>query len=295
MKDCPVCGTLYMREKFQVFPTMTYEFASRYDVLQCRKCGYLAVSPIPDSSVLQNVYSTDFHSTPQQDVPLGPDGRLLPESYTSAVYKNAQRRVQMLQGFRSSGTLLDIGCGKGLFCHAASAYYRVVGVDLARHAVDWGRALGLELLCGDFRTMDFGIQQFDIITMWDVLACIPDPLPTMERVVSLLNPKGLVAFTFPDGGSLACRWLRSYWPMMIPPINLGFHTRKSVATMAEKTGLHLQRYGHQGKWIDINFLLLKLRRTLRLSDGNQLKREPGKGLSVFLNLHDIATVILEKR
>jgi SAM-dependent methyltransferase len=200
----------------------------------------------------------------------------------------------MLHGFRSSGTLLDIGCGKGLFCQAASAHYRVIGVDLAQHAVDWGRAIGLDLLCGDFRTMDFGTQRFDIITMWDVLACIPDPLSTMKYVVSLLNPKGLLAATFPDGGSLACRWLRSYWPMMIPPINLGFHTRKSIATMAEKTGLRLQRYGHLGKWIDINFLLIKLKRTLRLRDNSEGKRELGKGRSVFLNLRDIATVILEK-
>jgi SAM-dependent methyltransferase len=283
-----------MREKFQVFPTVKYDFTSRYNVLQCRKCGYLAASPIPDSAVLQNVYNTDFHSTPQQAVPLGPDGRLLPESYTSAVYKNAQRRVQMLQRFRSSGTLLDIGCGKGLFCHAASAYYRVVGVDLAQHAVDWGRTLGLDLLCGDFQTMDFGTRRFDIITMWDLLACIPDPLPTMEGVVSLLNPKGLVAVTFPDGGSLACRLLRSYWPMMIPPINLGFHTHKSIATMAEKTGLRLQRYSYLGKLINISFLLLKLKRTLRLRDDKEGKRELGKGRSVFLNLRDIATVILEK-
>jgi len=284
-----------MREKFQVFPTVKYEFISRYHVLQCRKCGYLEISPIPDSSVLHDVYSTNFHSTPQQDLPLGPDGRLLPESYTSAVYKNAQHRVQMLRGFRSSGTLLDIGCGKGLFCHAASAYYRVIGVDLAQHAVDWGRALGLDLLCGDFRTMDFGTRRFDIITMWDVLACIPDPLPTMDRVVSLLKPKGLVVVTFPDGGSLACRWLKSYWPMMIPPVNLGFHTRKSIATMAEKTGLQLQLYSHLGKWIDISFLLLKLKRTLRLKDSNEGKRALGKGRSVYLNLHDIATVILEKK
>jgi hypothetical protein len=142
--------------------------------------------------------------------------------------------------------------------------------------------------------MDFGTQQFDIITMWDVLACIPDPLPTIKRVVSLLKPKGLMAATFPDGGSLACRWLRSYWPMMIPPVNLGFHTRKSIATMAEKTGLHVQRYGHQGKWIDFSFLLLKLRRTLRRSDDSKGNRKPGKGRSVFLNLGDIATVILEK-
>jgi hypothetical protein len=58
--------------------------------------------------------------------------------------------------------------------------------------------------------------------------------------------------------------------------------------------LRLQRYGHLGKWIDISFLLLKLKRTLRLRDGSEGKREPGKGRSVFLNLRDIATVILEK-
>jgi SAM-dependent methyltransferase len=270
---------------------------------ECRNCGYAAIVPFPDPALLPSLYDQAFFETAQQALPLDESGAIGPEAERSPIYRNACGRVAKLLEFRRDGRLLDIGSGKGVFVKVALQYYAAQGVDASPCAVAWGRQHGLPLVCGTFLETDLGDSKFEIVTMWDSLGSMPGPLDVFRRVCDLLAPGGLFALTTPDGGALSSRLLGRYWPMMVPPINVAFHTRRSLECLGERTGLRLIDFRHEGKWIDLGFMAFKLKRQFGFGHGawRSGKRSTGRNAGwrarshpVYLNLFDIATAILRR-
>ncbi len=108
---------------------------------------------------------------------------------------------------REIGSLLDIGCGNGWFCHAAAAMgIRSLGVDLSPRKIDAAREraerLGLGGMCRFFAA---DATEFDPGERVDLLASNGSlhHLPGLEEVFPamverLLRPGGLMLFSEPN-------------------------------------------------------------------------------------------------
>lgn len=100
---------------------------------------------------------------------------------------------------------LDVGCAYGPFLAAAEeAGYTPFGIDLAKEAVEYVREnLGYPAEATTIEELDpeesFGVEQFDLITMWYVIEHIPDLDTLLSRVAGLLAPGGVFAFSTPNG------------------------------------------------------------------------------------------------
>jgi SAM-dependent methyltransferase len=102
---------------------------------------------------------------------------------------------------------LDVGCGFG-GCMVAFARlgYEAWGVDLDPVRVRMARANltdhSLPLNAHDWNFLDAGVPEklgrFDLITCIDVIEHVLDVPKTLERVVSMLNPGGVVLFEIPN-------------------------------------------------------------------------------------------------
>ena len=104
---------------------------------------------------------------------------------------------------RLGETLLDIGCGNGLFVHPAKKKgYHVVGIDYNKTAIDEGRKLyGLrddELLCTTLSTFTGRGQTFDVVTMFETLEHVDTPNEFMENIKKLLKPNGVLIMSVPN-------------------------------------------------------------------------------------------------
>jgi 2-polyprenyl-3-methyl-5-hydroxy-6-metoxy-1,4-benzoquinol methylase len=78
------------------------------------------------------------------------------------------------------GSLLDVGCGDGRFLNELKQRVsgkRLVGVDYSQRAIAYAKIINpdVEWLCEDIRTDGVLNEQFDIITLIDVLEHIPPP------------------------------------------------------------------------------------------------------------------------
>jgi SAM-dependent methyltransferase len=103
---------------------------------------------------------------------------------------------------RPRGRLLDVGCGEGLFLSAASAHYRVAGIDIDRNAVRAARRLyGLEevkaVALKEFAVKN-DVEPFDVVTMFDVLEHLEDPGGHLRAVRELMAPEGCLALSVPN-------------------------------------------------------------------------------------------------
>ena len=77
---------------------------------------------------------------------------------------------------------------------AASKHYEVPGVELSSFASDYARReVGLRILTGDVTDGGLGGEQFDVVTVWNAIEHMADPLGGLEgsRVSPAREPSSL--------------------------------------------------------------------------------------------------------
>lgn len=148
-----------------------------------------------------------------------------------AIYRSPQdeqrvqdRRTPLYQEFlsryrpiRPRNRLLDVGCGRGQFLLLARKRgWDVVGTEIAEAAAAAARARGLLVRLGSLTTADLPESSFDIVTFWNVLDFMPDPVEQMRAAKKALTPGGLLVarvsnLAFQSAAYRASRLLR-WWP-----------------------------------------------------------------------------------
>ena len=277
---CPVCDGDNAKDLFNL--ESPYIGQLFYLVRHCMDCAHrYAVGPANDQ-ILGEVYGAAFHASSQQQA----------DSSSSAVMLNATRRAEWLSKSGLHGKLLDVGAGRGYFVKAAQAYFDARGIDYSPDAARYGQSLGVTMDSGDFIQAPYEAGSIDVLTFWDVLASMVDVRSTMSHAAKLLRPRGVVVLTVPMGDSLACRLSGKRWPLWIPPVNLHYFSKQSLERLLCQCGFEIVRVECQGKRVSLNFLLVKLARSLGLRGLEDAISKLPLHQAVPVNLGDILTVVV---
>ncbi|MGN7661149.1 MAG: bifunctional 2-polyprenyl-6-hydroxyphenol methylase/3-demethylubiquinol 3-O-methyltransferase UbiG [Anaplasma sp.] len=100
----------------------------------------------------------------------------------------------------SRGSLLDVGCGGGVFSESmASLGFKVVGIDPSQESIDIAtehariRGLAIEYYSIDLQQLRSNSSStYDIITLMEVIEHVPDPQSFLEDACELLNRGGMI-------------------------------------------------------------------------------------------------------
>ncbi|HIJ84708.1 MAG TPA: class I SAM-dependent methyltransferase, partial [Magnetococcales bacterium] len=105
--------------------------------------------------------------------------------------------------------VLDIGCAGGAFPKAASDLgFQVVGLEPSVWMAAQARQrYGLDIRSGILDDADFAGRQFDLITLWDVIEHMADPVGALRIIQTLLKEHGLLIINYPDYSSITRRIL----------------------------------------------------------------------------------------
>lgn len=187
-RRCPVCdaGTL----------TGCVSFAGT-TVGFCTGCGagaVLAVRARPGRGEAAEDYSARYESE-------------LLDSKAGACWEIVRREAG---GGLEGKTLLDIGCGRGDFLDAARAGgLRTAGVEISARAADAAGAKGHRVFRASAEEPFAGPgEQFDIITMWDILEHLGRPRLALQQAHARLAGGGRLFILTPMMGSAYDRWGR---------------------------------------------------------------------------------------
>jgi len=129
------------------------------------------------------------------------------------------------------GKLLDVGCGEGVFVnHARKAGFEAYGIDFSRESIDAGKQLyNLDsLFTGTLQEVQekTRIQQFDVITSFEVLEHLDDPRAFLREISLLLKKDGSLVVSVP---------FRNKWPVRefndYPPHHLTRWTEQSLTAL----------------------------------------------------------------
>lgn len=224
---CPACaapapsitpgGLLIFRSSLQL---------SHY---RCAECSHRWIETSPEQQeVIEKLYDRGYA------------GYATDEYFRLNIEREIRQKLSAVVSPPSS--ILDVGCGNCDFVEiAATAGYEAVGIDVSETAAQLGRARGLRVEAGDFRSHDF-TRCFDVISFWDVLEHLREPYVFLQRTRELLGANGFVWIKVPSFGELNFRLLRACptrAPLLLDaPGHIQFYTQTSLSRMLRRAGFH---------------------------------------------------------
>lgn len=233
--DCCLCHHNENVIYFTNLPDRSLKSSKKTTTLvSCTNCGLIYQNPRLTASELSLSYPDDYEAF-QQLTFSGKRSWLLQKAYDYGFNK----RVRFITQFKKSGRLLDIGCSTGTFLNQMRNYgdWGLEGVEISSYASEIARnQFNLHVFTGTLEQALFPDEYFDVITLWDVLEHLYDPVNTLREINRVLKKDGICVVRVPNGESLDARLFRQYWKGLDAPRHLYVFTQKTLIRSFELTG-----------------------------------------------------------
>ena len=166
-----------------------------FSVAKCQECGHNFISPTPSVKFLEAFY-TSYMSAAKSGFYEQRYSSTIPDSFR--IYYGQWLDKVLFFRQESAGDLLDIGSGLGMFLRLAreKGFY-VAGIEPNAEAVEYlAREYAIDVSNSLLENYT-GTQQFDVVTMWDLLEHLADPGRALSKVKELLKPDGILVLEIP--------------------------------------------------------------------------------------------------
>ena len=280
---CPLCG---------LGPARPLHVISGYAYVACASCGAARLEPMPAPAEQAGLFGRGYF---EGQLP----GGYLDYAADEPLHRlNARDRLAVIAADSpgACGSLLDVGCASGYFLdEARAAGWRVAGVDVSDHMRSRARRdLGLDVFADFAEAASAGAGPFDVVTFYQVLEHMADPLAALREARALLKPGGLLVIETWDRGSLLARVSGSNWQQLSPPSVVFVFDRPSLEALVQRAGFGPPRIRATSKRVRVNFAirLLSDKMPVLMSPVARLASRTGLGNSSFRHrLGDLITAV----
>lgn len=240
---CPLCGSKNydqwrsVKDRFEVIPGHTYSIVS------CQDCGFRFLNPRPDRHTIQA-----FYLSGEYDPFISIKDRLSLNDVFYALIRRFSlwRKRLLVESFRPSGDLLDVGCGTGEFLqYMRKSGWQVTGVEPDKNARQFAVEQALPVNAGVDSLRD---HNFDVITLWHVLEHMHDFRDVLKNLAGMLNQDGALILAMPNVDSWDMRRYQEEWVALDTPRHLYHFTEKDVVKLI--AGMDLQLLATRNLWLD---------------------------------------------
>ena len=229
------------------FRCTTPDYGIHGQIVTCNKCGHVYTNPVQDEDELLALYKAVEDETYVEER----IGRRL----------TFEKHLEAMEGITGAGDgrpLLDIGAYIGVFVEVAREQgWDAIGVEPSDWAADYAQTNGTPIIKGTSTHPDLKQNQFDVVTMWDVIEHVADPLGELKQAYKLLKPGGILAVHTMDLDSLASKIMGHRWPWYMA-MHVQFFSQKSMVRFLEKAGFEVIWTGTQGRYLRLNYLTSRL-------------------------------------
>ncbi len=219
---CPICG------QFNATPFFS---KNSYTITRCNACTALYVNPMPSDAELQAHYQDPAYYAGEKD-----QGYRCYADMKKALAPHFARRLRAIRNHvPNRGRLLDFGCAAGYFLEMAQADgWHIAGVELAQSmAQQASSTLGLAIVT----SLDtLSENDFDAITLWEVIEHLPRPVEELRRLHDRLHPGGLLMLSTPNTGHWQAVREPDAWTSYRPPSHLLYFTTRTLQNALQRAG-----------------------------------------------------------
>lgn len=188
---CPVCGE--PRDFAVVLLKHVYHYR------RCRRCGVLSAAPLPSPDELLARLASWGERAPYPT----------PEEQEAAI-RAVEHRLEWIRRERPGARrLLDMGAGAGAFLAAARrAGLEPTGVEIVPGTA---RFPGVDIVVGNLPTLDLPLRAWDVVTLWDSVEHLLDPVGMLRHAVALLRDDGILVVETPNERGASARIRGARW------------------------------------------------------------------------------------
>jgi len=230
--QCPICKKENSEYQFSKF---------EFDLVKCKECNTAYFNVIPNNT-------NDVYSAPQA-LDHSKAGYLINKDYRKIRF--AEERINLIEEYIDKTingiSILDVGCGTGWFLETAKE----------KGAACYGLELGEQLAQFTSERLEIPIwnceleelktdKKFDVITMFDLIEHVKDPVRLIACAKSLLTEKGIILIFTPQFDSAAIQIMKEKSNLIMPAEHLSYFTEETVQYLAKVTDMEIKYYATKG-------------------------------------------------
>ena len=231
---CLVCGS----NQFEPFLQCKDYTVSQetVNIVSCKSCGFKFTNPRPDNSILGNYYKAESYVS-HTNSKKGIVNRLyhIVRNYTLG------KKVKLISSYVSRGTILDYGCGTGMFLGACKqAGWETFGMEPDDDARKIASEQNLNLFSDKIKIQTHvADKQFDAITLWHVLEHVTDMPETLAFFKQKLKTNGVLIIAVPNHVSYDAQYYKEHWAAYDVPRHLHHFELKTMKALLDSGGFEL--------------------------------------------------------
>ncbi len=177
---CTLCGAKIFQEIFN---------QGNSKILKCLSCGLTFRYPLPTRSEIQKLYDQE---------------KLLKTRYFQGLKKNYDQKnpaisiykeeLENLNKITKPSRILDIGCAYGAFLDLARIYgWEPYGLEVSKVSSAYAKkAFKLPIFTGTLSEAKYPSNFFKVVTMWDLIEHLSEPLTTLIESRRILEKNGIL-------------------------------------------------------------------------------------------------------
>jgi SAM-dependent methyltransferase len=221
---CPICKNNVDKIKFT---------RHAHDYKHCRICDTLFVVHSLTAKEIYEHYRENYYESHKS----GSKQREGYESYFSlqkSMHHSFERKLQLVRQRVRSGSLLDVGAAYGTFLQTAANYYDCTGIEVSRFAAGIARhTYQTRIVNSCIEQTCFPRDQFDVITMWDVIEHLREPVIALSEAGRILKPGGFCFISTDDVNNWLVKLMGDKWWAIAPPLHLCHFSKQSIRIAAQ--------------------------------------------------------------
>lgn len=227
--SCPACDS----------NSHDYEFEKLgFTYISCKSCSTLYVSPRPSFEVLNKFYSRSLSTSFWVNEFFKP----VAETRREKIFRPRSEYVSKLFSENWEWVIGDIGAGVGLFLEELKkklpdCYCVAIEPSTEMADICSNKKLDTKRMClEEIKGME---ENFDLLTAFELLDHLYEPISFLEKVYSLLKPGGYMFLTTLNcrGFDILLLWEKS--KIVIPPLHLNFFNMESLKYLMIKAGFEI--------------------------------------------------------
>lgn len=284
-KKCNLCGS--NNSKFLFTKNL-------YPVVRCCECG-LTYANIDTNAYFREYYEEGYFKGEKRKY-----GYVDYDNEREDSIYNFKKYWKKIERHASGGRILDVGCATGLFLECAGRNWERYGLDISRYASRIAKnRLGQTIETRQLSDAPWENSFFDLITMWDVLDHLSDPLGNLAKCYQLLNKQGVLIFNVGDISAPFAKMCGQKWYIIIPPTHLYFFNKRTITAMLNKAGFEIFKTERCGKLVSLRLCIFRLSYILENSLINAflkyISRSRLGDIKIYFNFYDVMTVYARKK
>ena len=267
-KICPICK---QGKEFKFIKDFEKK-QDKFSLYQCSECQIQFYTPLKDKNYEQR------------------DTYKIYEIVTPQIFRGYHKKfLERNKNFHDKHKILDLGCGTGEFLNELKKRgCEVWGVDLDHNAILLAKKyFNLEnVYAGSFE--DFfknnSLLQFDIITIFETIHLLEDPLEFIKNIQKILKPDGKIVLSVPSRQRMMAEL--SAWDL--PPYCITRWDSRSISNLFSKINLkisyisYIEQFKILVQAINSKIRLGLINKTINISEGKEGKPSSFPKIIYFL-------------